>query len=67
MYICMYILLNYNNTINKVMNNNKDQGPIPIPNTHAPTLVTCTSAPASHKQELPITSLGEIDWRFLEL
>ena len=44
------------------MNNNKDQGSIPIPNTHAPT-----SAPAFHKQELPITSLGEIDWRFLEL
>jgi hypothetical protein len=58
----MYILPIYNNTINKVMNNNKDQGSIPIPNTHAPT-----SAPAFHKQELPITSLGEIDWRFLEL
>jgi hypothetical protein len=45
------------------MNNNKDLGsspntPMPVPvSVPVPTL-------ASHKQELPITSLGEIDWRF---
>lgn len=44
------------------MDNNKDLGSSPNTPVYVPM-----PTHVSHKQELPITSLGEIDWRFLEL